>query len=296
MNVETRNRLEYAGAALLTGVFGSVPASWARAWGMGLGELALRLGIRREVTLANLASAFPERGPAERAAIAREAYRTLGRTAAEFLRFPVFQPKRFAREFPVEGVRHLGDAHARGRGAILLTGHMGNWEYLAVSVVRAGFPLHVVAGRQRNPYVEEMINRYRALAGIEVSPVGQGLRGALRALRAGSFVSFLADQDAGPEGIFLPFLGRSASTPTGPFALARKYDVPVVTGFAWWDGRRHGARVDEPIEPNPTDDPAADVRRLAALYTERLEAEIRRHPGSWLWLHRRWKTRPAAER
>jgi KDO2-lipid IV(A) lauroyltransferase len=244
------------------------------------------------VTLANLRSAFPDRRPEERAAIARDAYRTLGRTAAEFLRLPVFRPERFAREFPVAGIRNLEDAHSRGRGAILLTGHIGNWEYLALTVVRAGYPLHVVAGRQRNPYVEELINRYRALLGIEVSPVGQGLRGAIRALRAGHFVSFLADQDAGPDGIFLDFLGRKASTPTGPFALAVRYDLPIVTGFAWWDGRRHGARIDPPIEPHPTRDRDADIRRLAALYTERLEAEIRRHPGSWLWLHRRWKTPP----
>jgi KDO2-lipid IV(A) lauroyltransferase len=122
-----------------------------------------------------------------------------------------------------------------------------------------------------------------------------GLRPLVRTLREGRLVASLADQDGGPDGIFLPFLGRVASVQAGLFRLAARLGTPLVIGFCWWEDGRWRGRLDPPVFPGAAAGPSAveaEARRLAARYTARVEEEVRRRPDHWFWVHRRWRTRP----
>ncbi len=291
-----RDRLEYLGLASVLAAFRRASPARSLAMGRSLGRMVARIGLRREVALANLAQVFPERTAAEHRAIYSAMMEQLGMVLAEFARFeggndPVV-PFRVGN---LDGVRAR---LAEGRGVILLTGHFGNWEAFAAQLVREGIPMNVLGGRQRNPAVEELINRYRRGAGMRPLVVGQSLRPIVAALAAGSCVASLMDQDGGRNGFFLPFLGRVASVQPGLFRLAVRRSVPVMSGFPVWDGSGWTARFRDPIRIEPASTPEAvdiEARKLARAYLDDLEEHIRAHPEHWFWVHRRWKTRPPGE-
>jgi KDO2-lipid IV(A) lauroyltransferase len=265
--------------------------SWERSLGPAarLGDLARVLGLRRHVAEDNLARAFPERSAAARAEILREHYRELGRVVAEYARLA-----ELARAAPgrvvsaIRGGEHL-DA-ARGRGAILLSGHFGNFELLA-AVLAQRQPVDVVVRPLSNPGVEAMLARERMASGLGMIPAA-GIRRVYEALRAGRWVALLADQDARSHGAFVPFLGRPASTATGPARIALATRAPILMGFVTRepDGRM-SLDVEPPLSPADPDAPDATFR-LTALHAARLEARVRARPEMWFWLHRRWKTVP----
>jgi len=277
--------------ALIAGVR-AVP--WRASLGIGarLGDAAAMLGIRRRVGEENLARAFPERSASERARILREHYRELGRVAAEYPRLAELARAPDGRVVAeVRGGEHLERALEGGRGAILLSGHFGNFELLGARLARMN-PVDFVVRAMANPGVEALLARQRAAAGVGLIPVERGARRALEALRANRWVALLMDQDAGRDGVFVPFLGRPASTVAGPARLALATRAPIVAGFVHRlaDGR-HVLEIDPPPELEDARAPGA-VERLTACLAGRLERRVRERPEHWLWLHRRWKTRP----
>ncbi len=268
--------------------------SWRRALALGerLGGLARALGLRRRVAEENLARAFPERTAAERAAILREHYRELGRVVAEYARLAeLARTPRGQVVAEVRGEEHL--ERARGRGAILLTGHYSSFELLGACIGQS-HPLDVVARPLSNPRVEALIARERRAAGIGVISADTEARRVYQALRAGRWVAMVADQDARRHGAFVPFLGRPASTTTGPARLALATGAPIIMGFVT---RRADGRLELEVE-RPLDSPepgAVDAALvLTARHVARLEAWVRKRPELWFWLHRRWKTAPPA--
>lgn len=279
-------------AALVRGVSGAVRRmDWRRSLGVGerLGDLVGTLGIRRRVAEDNLQRCVPGWSESERHAILREHYRELGRVAVEYARLP-----ELARAAPgevvaeVRGDEHLVSSLARGRGVVVVTGHFGNFE-LAGAVMAQRHPLHFVVKPQGNPEVDRWVVARRRATGVGVIPM-QHLRRILDALRDNQVVAMLADQDAGPRGRFVPFLGRPASTAAGPARVAIAAGAPLVTAFTHRgaDGR-HTVVMEEPIETA-----GATVDDLTRRHVERLERWVRLRPASWLWLHRRWKTPPPA--
>lgn len=280
-------------ALLARGLFAATRAlPWPAGLGLGasLGDLVRVLGIRRRVAAANLALAFPERTPAERAAILVAHYREMGRIAAEYARLP--ELARAPGDSVVAEVRGLEHLEAvRGRGALLLTGHFGNFELLGAHLARLN-PVDFVVKPQSNARVDAMVSRLRGRAGVGLIPLGGSLRRVFRALRDGHWIALVADQDARRDGVFVPFFGRLASTPEGPARLALQTGAPIVFGIArrLADGR-HRLDVDAPHLPGGAADDAG-VRALTAWHTARLEREIRATPEHWFWLHRRWKTAP----
>jgi KDO2-lipid IV(A) lauroyltransferase len=271
--------------------------SWAGSLSLGarLGALAHHLGVRRRVAEENLALAFPERSAAARAGILAEHYRELGRVAAEYSRLDTLAaaaPGEVIAE--IRGAEHYDRALAGGRGALVMTGHFGNFELMAAMAARR-WPLDVVVQPLSNPGVEAMIARIRAAAGISVISAATGLRRVLAALRAGRLVAIVADQDARRHGVFVPFLGRPASTPVGPARLALATGAPILTGFIHRrpDGR-HEIEFEGPV-PFPDAADPDPVTTLTVRHTERVERRIRERPEHWFWLHRRWKTPPPAE-
>ena len=278
-------------SAVAAGVRG-LPPGQGLAVGERLGELARRLGIRREVAERNLALAFPELDPASRDALLRDHYRELGRVAAEYAILPDLarrEPGAVVAE--VRGREHLEAARARGRGVIVVTGHVCNFE-LAGAAVALLAPLDFVYQPLSNPAMEDWIARRRRQIGVGLIPIGAGVRAIFSALKANRVVAMLADQDARRHGVFVPFFGRPASTPVGPAAIALKTGAPLLVAYdRRLDDGRHRVELHPPLAVPDPDAPDA-ATRLTALHTAALEARIREHPADWFWLHRRWKTAP----
>jgi KDO2-lipid IV(A) lauroyltransferase len=261
-------------------------------FGAGLGDLARDLGVRRGVAERNLALAFPERTAEERAAILAAHYRELGRVVCEYARLPeLARGEDDGVVAAIHGFEHLDAARRAGRGAILLTGHYGNFELLGAWLARF-HPVDFVVQPLANPRVEALLGRARREAGVGQIGLGAGARGIFTALHDNHWVALLADQDARRKGVFVPFFGQPSSTPTGPAQLALRTGAPIVMGF---DVRRPDGRHELEVQPPLTlaepESPAA-VRTLTALHTARLEEWVRLRPEMWFWLHRRWKSRP----
>ncbi|MBK8230273.1 MAG: lysophospholipid acyltransferase family protein [Candidatus Eisenbacteria bacterium] len=273
------------------------PLSWngSRRVGRLLGSFAAgALRLRWKVTLDNLRHAFPERSEVERSAIARAAYREIGTTFLEMFRS--LRPGEASTRCDSFAAELLRDALDEGRGAILLTGHFGNWELLGAAVADGGWPLHAVVATQKNRWIDALVTRRREAVGLKILRSDAGLRPILRALKSNQIVCFLADQDAGRTGHFVPFLGRPASSPGGPARFARLARCPILVGFSVRSpGGRYRfefgnlIRIREDLPSEEAEKQA--TAEIAAL----LEERIRRYPEQWFWMHRRWKTRPPGE-
>ena len=287
--------IERATSLLAFGMIGAVrrmPRLRALAAGERLGDVARALGIRRAVAERNLELAFPERPASERAAILREHYRELGRVCVEYARLG-----ELARSAPgeviaeVRGEENLKAAHALGRGVVIVTGHVCNFELAGAWVARSR-PLDFVVKPLSNPEIERWIRARRQELGVGQIEVGAGVRAVFAALQANRCVAFLADQDARRHGVFVPFFGRLASTPVGPAAIALRRGAPLVVAFARrLPDRRQRIEFHPPLSVENPGAPDAALR-LTALHTALLEARIRERPADWFWLHRRWKTTP----
>jgi len=281
--------LLYAAAGLLA----ALPRRVALGTGVMLGSAMGALGVRKDVARSNIERAFPGRDDRWRARVLAEHYRELGRVAADYARLPALARAPRDRVFSKWlGEEYVHAARARGRGVLFLTGHLGNFELLA-SVMSQMMPLAVVVKPLSNPGANAWLTRLRRASGVDQLPIGAGVRGALKRLRAGGAVAMLADQDARRDGVFVPFFGHMASTPTGPAWLSLASGAPLVFGTCLRgpDGR-YEARFYPPLVPTGRADDENDVLELTRRHTGMLEAVIRDRPESWFWLHRRWKTAP----
>ena len=288
-----RHRVEYAAVRLARLMDRILGPGLSATIASGLGRLAYRtIGIRRDVVEDQLRLAFPDRDEAWIRRVASDAYAHLAREGLSMLRL-----SRLGREDVLavteveEGLEELRTAVAAGTGAVLVTGHFGNWEIGGAALAARGIPLDVVARRQANPLFDRLINRARERLGMRVVERGRATRESLRGLRQGHVVALVADQDARSAGIFVPFFGRPASTFRGPAVLALRSGAPLFIGTAVRqpDGR-YRVRV-RPITIPGTEDPEAQVRELTAAHVAALEAAVREQPEQYFWHHRRWKTR-----
>jgi len=261
-------------------------------FGERLGDLARTIGLRRRVARENLALAFPEKSDRERDEILREHYHELGRVCIEYARFAGLANAPPGEVLTrITGAEHLQRVREEGRGAILLTGHFGNFELMGAMLAKI-HPTFVVVKPLSNPLMDEWITAERSSAALRLIPIGSAMRGAFAALKANHWIEMVADQDARRHGVFVPFFGRLASTPVGPAELALRARAPIVMGFGFRlpDGRFE-LRIDPPLTIDSPKAPDA-AQRLTAAHTARLEAMIRERPSAWFWLHRRWKTPP----
>ncbi len=288
-----QHRLEYGLVLLARGFDRVVGARLSGRLAAALGRFAYRrLGIRRRVVEQQLRDAFGDRDERWIGRVAAASYEHLGQEAMMLLRLSRLGRDEVIAATEVRGLEALRQAVESGAGAILVTGHLGNWEIGGASVAARGVPLDVVAQRQANPHIDRLINQARERLGMTVIRRGGATKASLRSLRKGRAVALVADQDARSRGVFVPFFGRPASTHRGPAVLASRTGAPVFMGTAVRraDG---GYRVTIRPVPMPV---AADAEEQADLLTAELaaalEAAVREEPGQYLWHHRRWKTRP----
>ena len=300
MNTVIRNlkhRIEYLGVLWLAWIASRVSLKTLRKLGRSLGCWVFSVvRIRRQVTLDNLRQAFPDKDEREIVKLARATYEHFGMTMLESLKLLSMSREEVTEAIQILDDRALQQAKEAGRGAVMITGHMGNWEYLGAWVSINGFPATFMFQEQANPYVSRLIRTYRERMGMDVVPRGMALRSYLRALKQGRFVAAVADQDAGRNGIFVHFLGRPASTPTGPARFALKTGAPIIFSISYRDQSGHlfGQFETLNIEYDPGDEAVA-LRRIVEAYTRQLETWIRKYPEQWFWMHRRWKTQPERE-
>ncbi len=275
-----------------------LPHEWALRLGSLLGRVAFSvIRVRRGVVLDNLQAAFPEKSRSELLVIARDTYRNAAMSMVEYARLPVTTHEQMKRRIQFEGVESFDKAIARGRGAVLITGHFGSWELMGASFIALGYKVSFLVGEQKNKAVDDLMNGLRRSKGIGIISMGASMRQVLKALKSNQFVAMLSDQDAGSHGVFVDFLGRPASTPFGPASFAVRTGACIVPGFILREGlSNHRVVLEEPILPAEGANEKEESLRLTQEYTRALERHVRERPDHWLWLHRRWKTRPEALR
>ena len=243
----------------------------------------------RRTAIRNLEMALPELNAAERRRIADGVFRSIARLLVAFARFPRIRRDNVDQWIRCEGLDHFQGALRLGRGVMVATGHLGNWELSAFAHAFLTGPMHVVVRPLDNPRLDALVARRRALSGNSIIEKKDFARGILKALAANQAVGILIDQNTGPEyGVFTDFFGIPACSNAGFARLAAHSGAAVIPGCALWSEaeRRYVLRFYPPVEI--TGDVQADTERLQA----QLESIIREHPDQWLWIHRRWKTRP----
>lgn len=286
---------------LVVALLAALPRRVARRVGAAVGALALRLlGRLRSTGLKNLALALPDRALAEREAILAAVYRNLGYQLAEFCQMPHYTAAEAATFIRYEGLDHYLHARARGKGVLVLTGHIGAWELSSFYHSLAGYPMGMVIRRLDNPLVDRFVNRIRCLHGNRVIHKDDFARGLIASMRAGETVGILMDTNmTPPQGVFVPFFGELACTASGLARVALKTGAAVVPGFLVHENPREAAvgryvlHFGEPVPLVDTGDAESDALANTARFTAILESAIRTYPDQWLWMHRRWKTRPA---
>ena len=272
---------------------GALPESARDAAGGALGFVAGDVArIRRDLVESNIRRAFPEKDADWHRRIARESYRHLGREALAMVALGARSADEIRERTPITGWERLKQAIDAGRGVVVVTGHFGNWELAAASLAVRGVAIDGVVQRQRNPLVDRDIRAVRERLGVRIIDRRRASKLVPSALHEGRVVGFVADQDAGRHGVFVPFFGQMASTHRGAALLALRARAPLFVGVAVrQDDGSYDCRTEEIVvdREGSVDDV---VLRMTAAFTARLEAEIRTAPGQYFWLHRRWKTRP----
>jgi Kdo2-lipid IVA lauroyltransferase/acyltransferase len=294
-----RQKLEYALAWPVIKVLGLLPRTLARAAGISVAWVVYLLHARlRRVGMRNLELAFPEKSRGERARILRGEFTSLGRQLAEVCQFPRYTLENVGQVVVYDGFENYESAFARGKGVLFLTAHMGGWELSAFTHSLHGHPLHVVMRPMDNVYLDRMVRRYRTMHGNTTVDKDDFVRSLLAAMKKGEVVGILMDTNmTPPQGVFVNFFGIPACTASGLARIALRTDAAVVPGFTIWDSvlRKYRLRFDPAVKLIRTGNDEADALANTALFTKIIEDYVRRYPEQWLWVHRRWKTRPEGQ-
>jgi len=293
-----RHRLEYLAAASLLKFLGWLPHRLARGVGAVLATLSYELWPRlRRVGFFNLRLAFPDWPDRRRRQVLFGLFRNFGRMLADFAHLPSLNRGNIERLIIYDGFENYAQAREQGKGVLFLTAHFGNWELSSFAHGVYGYPLNFIVRELDNPLIDALVNRYRCLSGGRAIEKKESAREVLRAFQRGEALGILADQNMLPaEGVFVEFFGRPACTTTGPARLVQKTGVPVVLGLVIWDApmRKYRLRFD-PVAWIKREDPEEEILVNTANFTRLIEDYVRRYPDQWLWVHRRWKTRPPGE-
>ncbi len=294
-------RWEYRLFHLLFSFFRWLPFFVSFRLGEGIGWLLYIVDFpHRRVGLKNLAFAFPEKSEAERRAILRESMRNLGRLIAEFCHLHTLTQENITERVRLANPDQWRSlvSQFRSTGALILTGHFGNWELLACAHAHYGLPVHIIHRRLRNPLIDDAIVQERERCGNKVIRKTTAGIEVFRAIKQKAIVVAAVDQNAsGRMGVFVPFFSRLASTSSGLAGLALVSGVPVIPVVlvreqgSW----RHRIEILPPVEPVRTGNQETNLRETTAKFTAVFEQFVRQYPDHWLWIHKRWKRRPDGE-
>ena len=285
-----RNGVEYAAALIVLKSLQWVPLPVAQWLARGYARL-LDLGIPRlrRVAQQNLTMALPGLEEAQHRHIADGVFGSIARLLVTFARFPSLRKDNLAQWMRCEGLEHVQEALQRGRGVLFATAHFGNWELSAFGYALLSGPMHVVVRPLDNPLIDRLVERWRGLSGNRMIGKREYARSILKALAANEAVGVLVDQNAAADnGVFIDFFGEKACAGAGFVKLAAHSGAAVIPGFAIWmeQEQRYVLRFYPPVPMT------GEVIQDSQAVQSRLEEVIRQYPDQWLWIHRRWKTRP----
>jgi len=288
-----RIRAEYGLAAGLMSALRTLPLEDSyRAANVATRLLEVAVPRLRRVALTNLSFAFPALNEQTRKEIADGVFRTLARLLVAFARFPDLTAANISNWISYDGLENYTRAKRKGRGVLVATGHLGNWELSAFAHALMTEPMNVMVRPLDNPLVDDLVENRRTLSGNRLLLKKDAARAIIRALKNREAVGILIDQNTTPsEGVFVNFFGKPACAGSAFVKLAHHTKAPIVPGFALWDhaANRYVLRFYPEVEMSG--DEAVDTQRIHS----RFEAIIRLHPDQWMWIHRRWKTRPPGD-
>jgi KDO2-lipid IV(A) lauroyltransferase len=269
-----------------------MPPRLADVLGAGLGSLAYRLlTSRRRIARDNLRNAFGDELSEERIdAVAREAFRSVGRSVVDFMRFEKLGSEWVNRVVESDARPTVERVLSEGNGLIVVTPHFGDWELGGVWYAAQGFPCDILVGVQHNEKVDALANRMRTSIGASVIPVGAGLRSVFKSLQDNHILGIAPDQHAPSGRLILEFFGRPASVAKGPALFSLRTGAPILPFLLARERYdKHVMKWAEPIYPLKSDDEERDVQAITQQYMKFFEDQIRLRPGLWMWTHRRWK-------
>jgi Kdo2-lipid IVA lauroyltransferase/acyltransferase len=289
-----RNAVLARGIYLVGRAVGALPVDTGLALGRALGRGAHRLlGTPRRLALRHVAEALPEIGDRAREELVRRTFEHAGQSFAELgLWRKLVQDPDYVR---IDGLDVLDEALAEGRGAFAVTGHVGNWELLAATIVSRGYRASVVARRVNDERFNDLITRFRGDKGMDIllRDAPDFMARVRDALKSGHIVAILMDQDSRGAGVFVPFFGRMAHTPPGAAVLALRTHAPVVAVFI--RRRPEGGHVVTFERVSTEGGGRGQILELTARFTAAIEAAIRKSPSEWVWWHERWRRQPDDE-
>lgn len=291
--------LEYLVARSLLAICGWLPLRVALSVGSTMGRGSYYVSGRlRRTGRRNLELAFPELDQKERQRLLRGCFENLGRLLGVFSQFATANPQTLQSMIECEGLEHIDAARQSGSGIILFTGHVGAWELSSFALSLFDYPLSFLVRRIDNPKIEKLVDARRERLGNRTIDKRSAAREMLQILQGGGTLGILVDLNTlDREGIFVDFFGVPASTTFMLAKLALRTEAAVLPVFVPWDAqrRRFVLKIDEPLNITRSGNKEDDVRQLTQLFTGVVEKYVRRYPEQWLWIHRRWKTRPPGE-
>jgi Kdo2-lipid IVA lauroyltransferase/acyltransferase len=294
-----RKNLEFWLVVAVARTLGWLPRGVARLLAGGLAGSIYRFhGRLRRVGHRNLEMALPALSADERDHILRGVFRHLGWQLVEFCRMTRYTPENTRNWIRTEGLEHYLAAKARGKGVLVVTGHLGAWELSSFYHSLMGYPMSMIARPLDNRRLDEFVNGIRCLYGNRVVPKDNFARGLLRAMRANRTVGILMDTNmTPPQGVFVDFFGQQACTASGVARVALKTGAAVLPGFMLWEPaeEKYVLHFGPELAFERTGDAERDTLSATQQCVRVTEEWIRRYPDQWLWIHRRWKTRPAGE-
>ncbi len=287
-----RERTLYRALVVVSAIGRRIPLPLGRACGRALGSLAWHVARReRRKALKNIAIAFPEWNDAKRRDTIKAMFRHLGMSLFEIAWMRNLDVATRDRLTVIEGAEPLMKLIDEGRGVVVFTAHCGNWEWMSYAIGLFGRPTTVLQRERDAPEMNRYITEHRARSGVRTIDRGSAVAGRelIQSLRRGGILAFLIDQNLRTDSVQVPFFGRPALTPIGPAKLAVRTESIVVDILIERlpDGR-HRMKIGEPVETKRDDDPV----ELTERYTRIIEAQIRRVPEQWVWMHDRWRERP----
>jgi KDO2-lipid IV(A) lauroyltransferase len=294
-----RDWIEYAAAWIGLKTLGLLPRPAARFVGATFASVAysVRPPLKR-AAMFNLQLAFPDWTDAKRKAVLRRMVQQVGWMVGEFSQFPKYMLGGIQQIVALDGSENFEMARQRGKGVLFLTGHMSAWELAPFAHALYGHPLYFLVRPIRNRRIDELVNSYRCLSGNRPIEKNKSARMIFKVLNEGGTVGILSDHNTViEESVFVDFFGIPASTTSGLARIALRTDAAVVPGFLHWDYARkiYRLRFESVVELVRSGNEESDVRENTARFTRVIEDYVRAHPEQWLWVHKRWKTRPAGE-
>ena len=293
-----RTNAEYLFARLILGFFSRLPLSAAISLGCAIGRVGMLVPKLRRTGRRNLELAFPELDETERARLLRGCFESLGRLLGVFSHFHNDSTENLKRRVACNGMENIRNAVSQNRGVIAFTGHVGAWELSSYTPSLYDYHFGFLVRRIDNPKIEALVDRFRAARGNWTIDKRQAAREMFRMLKKGEILGILVDLNAlDREAMFVDFFGVKAATTFVVAKLALRTGAPVVPIFSPWDKKLNKFMVEigKPLQFDRTGDEEEDTLRATQLLTNVVEDWIRRYPDQWLWVHRRWKTRPPGE-